>query len=120
MTGVNTVTGASVVATVPHTSLGMLGGALNLVLRYPGTYLKPYIGAGLGGAHFSAGETGFGTINSTNILTNLMVGIHVTFTDHLGLLVEFKHFISDFQFQTGQHTAAFQTENIVGGLVWRF
>ncbi|WP_447985745.1 outer membrane beta-barrel protein [Nitrospira sp. Nam74] len=120
MTGMNTVTGASVVATVPHTGLGMLGGTLNLVMRYPGTYLKPYIGGGVGGVHFSASETGFGPVNSTNILGSLMVGIQVTFTDHIGVLAEFKHLMSDFQFASGQHTSAFQAENIIGGLVWHF
>lgn len=112
--------GPSITAVVPHTGLGMLGGTLNVMFRYPGMYVLPYVGVGLGGVHFSSAETGLGAVNSNKLLVNLMVGMEVKLTEQFGVLVEFKHLISNFEFQSGNNTSTFQTENIVGGLTWHF
>ena len=120
-TGTGTASsGASLTAVVPHTGLGMLGGTLNVMFRYPGMYVLPYTGVGLGGVHFSSSETGLGAVNSNKLLVNLMVGMEVKLTEQFGMLVEFKHLISNFEFQSGNNTSTFQTENIVGGLTWHF
>ena len=125
LTADNTTTGGSstgpaLTATIPHTGLGMLGGTLNVMFRYPGMHVLPYVGVGLGGVHFSSDETGLGTVNANKLLVNLMVGMEVKLTEQFGVLAEFKHLISNFEFQSGNNTSTFQTENIVGGLTWHF
>ena len=112
--------GPSLTAVIPHTGLGMLGGTLNVMFRYPGMYILPYVGVGLGGVHFSSAETGLGSVDSNKLLVNLMVGLEVKLTEQFGVLVEFKHLISNFEFQSGNNTSTFQTENLVGGLAWHF
>jgi len=112
--------GSSLTAAIPHTGLGMLGGTLNVMFRYPGVYVLPYAGVGLGGVHFSSAETGLGAVNANKLLVNLMVGMELKLTEQFGVLVEFKHLISNFDFQSGHNTSTFQTENIVGGLTWHF
>ena len=112
--------GFSLTAVIPPTSLAMLGGTANVMFRIPGTHVLPYVGIGVGGAHFSSADTGLGAVRSTDILLNLMIGMELKVTERVGVLVEFKHLLSNFEFQSGHNTSVFQMENVVGGVAWHF
>ena len=59
-------------------------------------------------------------MSSTDILLHLIVGMELKLTERLAVLVEFRHVLSNFEFQSGHNTSGFQMENVVGGMAWHF
>lgn len=98
--------GPVVSASMPGSLLSVLTLATNLMVRYPGASLQPYIGVGPGlffaRNHFSTGA-GEASTSTTQIGLNGLAGVRYLATDHVGLFLEGKYSHAQLNFGTS-HT----------------
>ena len=98
--------------------------AFNLVGRYPGERLQPYVGAGLG--VFFARSTIAGTTQTDNAVpgANALAGLRFLLTKHLAIFAEYKFQYAHFSFDPIAPgvglTADYMAHNAVGGVAWHF
>ncbi len=76
--------------TLQESSLRVTALTLNLIARYPGTFVQPYVGIGGGAFYFSSSS---GSIQGRQFYPglNTLLGIKVLVTDEWGLFAEGKH-----------------------------
>lgn len=86
--------GPSLTGTTSGSHLTVLTFATNLMVRYPGAFLQPYIGVGPGiffaRNHFSTSATEAST-STTQLGLNALAGVRYLVTDHAVVFVEGKY-----------------------------
>ena len=115
-----TVTAPSSTATyhTPQTHVDLYGGLLEAIARLPFWRVQPYVGGGLGLFHLSAGDSGLGAIHNTQAGLAFFAGAKVPVTERLALFVEVKHLKTRWPMRA--LTSDYESENVIGGLSWRF
>ena len=92
--------------------------AFNWIIRYPGEWVQPYAGAGLGifWGHIadspSSSDTSFGL--------NALAGLRVKMGQHLVAFSEYKYNRASFDFTNADLHVLYQAHYVVGGLGWSF
>ncbi len=101
---------------------GIYGGFVNVMVRYPGFWLQPYGGAGIGALHASLSDGGFGGLSTTNFAWQAFAGVKVMATERLALFAEYKWIGADFWQSSPTRSAGadFRSGNVVAGVSWHF
>jgi opacity protein-like surface antigen len=105
----------------------------NLMLRYPGETIQPYIGTGVGSstgilynANIQSGNVGLsGTSGDLAFAYQFLGGVRTFVTKNLFLFGEYKYFVTNYSW--GSESAGtqrvkldFQTHIVSGGIGWSF
>lgn len=96
--------------------------AANLLLRYPGEVVQPYVGIG-GGVNVAdiaeTPNTFSGDFTMAPSL-NALAGVRAFLTERIALFGEFKHNRSTFKFSDSEFDAKYRTNMIMGGIAFHF
>lgn len=98
----------------------------NLIARYPGRTVQPYIGAGIGAAIAHIGDTG--TVRSdTDVAAawNILAGLRAFVTPHIAVFAEYKYTGATLKFDEafgdlGGFRGNYRAQHILGGLSYHF
>ena len=106
---------------VMDSSLRVTAIALNVIARYPGTFLQPYVGVGGGAFYFDSS----GQIDGRQVVPglNLQAGLKVLATEEWGFFVEGKYNYAGFtNLDPGGFglSGVYSAINIVGGVAYHF
>jgi opacity protein-like surface antigen len=97
--------------------------ALNLVVRYPGQRLQPYIGIGPGlffaQLRSDAPTSTFGEAQAMNLGLNTQVGVRYLFSSKMSVFGEWKYNHVRFSFDSFPN-ASYKTHHFVFGLGYHF
>jgi len=103
-----------------ESSLRLIAVGFNVVARYPGKILQPYVGIGAGAFYFS----GSGQINGRQVVPglNAQAGLKVLVTEEWGLFVEGKYNLANINNfdQTFGVSGQYSAFNAVAGLAYHF
>jgi opacity protein-like surface antigen len=105
----------------------------NLMLRYPGESIQPYIGAGVGSstgilynANIQSGNVGLsGTSGDLAFAYQFLGGVRAFVTKKLFLFGEYKYFVTNYSWDSGgagnqRIKLDFQLQIVSGGIGWSF
>lgn len=105
----------------------------NVMLRYPGVIIQPYIGVGAGsstgilyGVNIQSGNTALtGSSGDWAFAYQFLGGLRAFVTKKLFLFGEYKYFVSKYSWDSGgggnqQVKLDFQTQLVSGGIGWSF
>lgn len=112
-------------AILPSSDQNLYGGALNILLRYPGKVLQPYVGIGLAIVHLE--NTGGADSSSTSPGLSALAGIRAKVTERISVFGEFKYIYSSFEFKNLQGAPQgtglkgdLNIPTLVGGVAFNF
>ena len=113
----------SAIVSQPEVELRVTTVALNLVFRYPGETLQPYVGGGPG--YFHATGTGDFTDSTNGVGFNFIAGLRVFLIPHLALFGEYKYFSATFKFDNAFGPGAgieedYSANHFLGGVSYHF
>ena len=111
-----------------HTS--MMTAAANVILRYPGKRIQPYIGGGAGLSHArltgvtvpidTSGNVARKNDSDTTLQFNALVGMRFFLTRHVALFGEYKYTRASFNFDDIQIKAEYSAHIFATGLSYHF
>ncbi len=98
----------------------------NVIARYPGRTLQPYVGAGIGAAIAHIGNTP--TVRSdTDVAAawNVLAGLRAFLTPHIAVFGEYKYTGATFKFDgafgdLGGFSGNYRAQHVLGGLSYHF
>jgi opacity protein-like surface antigen len=104
----------------PGSRVRMATWAMNWIVRYPGEWIQPYAGAGLGIFWGRLADPGGTSSADTSPGLNALVGIRVKLGQHLVMFSEYKYNRASFDFSDPGFHVLYQAHYVVGGLGWSF
>jgi opacity protein-like surface antigen len=102
----------------PGTHIRMATWAFNWIVRYPGEWVQPYVGAGLG--IFWGRISDSPSSSDTSPGLNALAGLRVKMGQHFMLFSEYKYNRASFDFSNANFHVLYQAHYVVGGLGWSF
>lgn len=97
--------------------------AVNLLARYPGSLLQPYVGVGLGG-NVAILREGSGNVKDADFAPalNALAGLRVMIIDQIGIFAEYKYNrnLKEFKFKDNNFSAEYSSNMILGGVSVHF
>jgi len=102
----------------PGAHIRMATWAFNWILRYPGEWVQPYAGAGLGIFWGRISDTPSSSDTSPGL--NALAGVRVKLGQHLVAFSEYKYNRASFDFSNADFHVLYQAHYVVGGLGWSF
>ena len=104
---------------VAGTHFRVITPALNLILRFPGYYVEPYAGAGVGAFIGTlSGDSGSATDFSPGV--NALGGLRFYFNDQIALFTEYKYNYTKFQFSDSFIKGTYSSHGLYMGLSYHF
>ncbi len=108
------------------TNLGVLSGshlkivtpALNLMFRFPGYYIEPYVGAGIGGFWAKLSDSS-GSDKDFSPGANILGGVRFYLNENFALFSEYKYNYTKFKFGD-TYKATYSSHGLFGGLSFHF
>lgn len=94
--------------------------AFNWILRYPGEWIQPYVGAGLGIFWGRLADSGGTSSSDTSPGLNALAGLRIKLGQHFMLFSEYKYNRASFDFSNSDFHVLYQAHYAVGGLGWSF
>ncbi len=94
--------------------------AFNWIVRYPGEWIQPYAGAGLGIFWGRLADSGGTSSSDSSPGLNALAGIRVKRGQHFILFSEYKYNRTRFDFSNSDFHVLYQAHYVVGGLGWSF
>ena len=82
--------GGTLTGTMPGSSLRGTVVALNLMIRYPGSFLQPYVGAGPA-VFFTRDKSAVASARDTSLGLNVLAGVRAMMTKNFGIFAEYKY-----------------------------
>jgi opacity protein-like surface antigen len=112
--------GGSLTANLPGSRVRIATAAFNLLLRYPGAIIQPYVGAGLG-IFWGRVSGPLGTASDTSPGFNGLAGVRLRLLKYLTAFGEYKYNRATFDFggDLGLHSL-YQAHHLVGGVAFEF
>ncbi|HKN86195.1 MAG TPA: AMIN domain-containing protein [Nitrospiraceae bacterium] len=92
--------------------------AFNWIIRYPGEWVQPYAGAGLG--IFWGRISDSPSSSDTSPGLNALAGVRIKMGQHLVAFSEYKYNRASFDFTNADLHVLYQAHYVVGGLGWSF
>ena len=110
--------GGTLSADAPGSHTRVTTWAFNWIIRYPGEWIQPYAGAGLGifWGHISDSPSS----SDTSFGLNALAGLRVKMGQHLVAFSEYKYNRASFDFTNADLHVLYQAHYVVGGLGWSF
>lgn len=117
-----TVTGSSGTATSDFSGsrTRVATWAFNWIVRYPGEWIQPYAGAGLGIFWGRLADSGGTSSSDTSPGLNALAGLRIKLGQHFVLFSEYKYNRTSFDFSNSDFHVLYQAHYVVGGLGWSF
>ena len=103
----------------PRVGLTTNNMVFNVILRYPGERVQPYVGVG-GGLGQSLLRTSPSDQTDVYPVLNMLVGVNILVTQHVGLFTEYKHTSGTPQFSETQFKADLRTNWFMAGVAYHF
>jgi opacity protein-like surface antigen len=94
--------------------------AFNWIIRYPGEWIQPYAGAGLGIFWGRLADSGGTSSSDTSPGLNALAGLRVKLGQHFVLFSEYKYNRTSFDFSNSNFHVLYQAHYVVGGLGFQF
>ena len=94
--------------------------AFNWIVRYPGEWIEPYAGAGLGIFWGRLADSGGMSSSDTSPGLNALAGLRIKLGQHFILFSEYKYNRVSFDFSNSDFHVLYQAHYVVGGLGWSF
>jgi opacity protein-like surface antigen len=94
--------------------------AFNWIIRYPGEWIQPYAGAGLGIFWERLADSGGTSSSDTSPGLNALAGLRIKLGQHFMLFSEYKYNRTSFDFSNSDFHVLYQAHYVVGGLGWSF
>ena len=94
--------------------------AFNWIVRYPGEWIQPYAGAGLGIFWGRLADSGGTSSSDTSPGLNALAGLRIKVGQHFVLFSEYKYNRTSFDFSSSDFHVLYQAHYVVGGLGWSF
>ena len=94
--------------------------AFNWIIRYPGEWIQPYAGAGLGIFWGRLADSGGTSSSDTSPGLNALAGLRIKLGQHFVLFSEYKYNRTSFDFSSSNFHVLYQAHYVVGGLGWSF
>ena len=94
--------------------------AFNWIVRYPGEWIQPYAGAGLGIFWGRLADSGGTSSSDTSPGLNALAGLRIKAGQHFMLFSEYKYNRTSFDFSNSDFHVLYQAHYVVGGLGWSF
>jgi opacity protein-like surface antigen len=112
--------GGSLTANLPGSRVRIATVAFNLLLRYPGTVIQPYVGAGLG-IFWGRVSGPLGTASDTSPGFNGLAGVRFRLLKYLTAFGEYKYNRATFDFggDLALHSL-YQAHHLIGGVAFEF
>jgi opacity protein-like surface antigen len=104
----------------PGSRVRMATWAFNWILRYPGEWIQPYAGAGLGIFWGRVADPGGTSSADTSPGLNALAGLRLKVGQHLVLFSEYKYNRASFDFSNADLHVLYQAHYVTGGLGWSF
>jgi len=109
------------------TSLGKIDGsdlriiapALNVMFRFPGYYVEPYVGAGIG-AFWARLSDSSGKDSDVAPGVNGLVGSRFFLNDQVAVFTEYKYNYAKFNFSDSKFKATYSSHNFYAGVSFHF
>lgn len=103
----------------PRVGLTTNNMVFNVILRYPGERVQPYVGVG-GGLGHSLLRTAPSDQTAFYPVLNMLVGVKFLVTNHVGLFTEYKHTSGTPHFSETQFEADLRTNWFMAGVAYHF
>jgi len=103
----------------PRVGLTTNNMVINVILRYPGERVQPYVGVG-GGLGQSLLRTAPSDQTAFYPVLNMLVGVNISVTKHVGFFTEYKHTSGSPEFSETQFKADLRTNWFMGGVAYHF
>jgi len=103
----------------PGVGLSVNHMTVNVIARYPGAQVQPYIGVG-GGLGLSRLRTAPQDETEVYPVFNVFIGMKVFVTKHVALFTEYKHARATVEFSDHQFEGDLRTNWFMGGLAYHF
>ena len=103
----------------PRVGLTTNNMVFNVILRYPRERVQPYLGVG-GGLGHSLLRTSPSDQTAVYPVLNMLVGVNVSVTKHVGLFTEYKHTSGNPHFSETQFKADLRTNWFMAGVAYHF
>lgn len=103
----------------PGVGLSVNNMMVNLIARYPGARIQPYLGVG-GGVGLSLLRTAPQDETDVYPVFNVLVGTKVFVTKHVALFTEYKHARAAVEFSDNHFEGNLRTNWFMGGLAYHF
>jgi opacity protein-like surface antigen len=94
--------------------------AFNWIIRYPGEWIQPYAGAGLGIFWGRLADSGGTSSSDTSPGLNALAGLRIKLGQHFVVFSEYKYNRTSFDFSNSNFHVLYQAHYVVGGLGWSF
>jgi opacity protein-like surface antigen len=90
---------------IDKSKIDLITGAIHFLIKYPGTVIQPYVGAGPAIIHAKLDKVTIGgVVSNSSSATSLGLsgvgGVRVKFTDQIGGFLEYKHIRAGLEFET--------------------
>ncbi len=93
--------------------------AVNLMLRFPGYYIEPYAGIGIG-AFWARISDSTGSDNDISPGANILGGVRFYLNENVALFTEYKYNYTKFKFKDSLFEANYSSHGLFGGLTFHF
>lgn len=114
-----TVGGSSTtLSDVPGEHFRIITPAINLILRFPGYYVEPYAGGGIG-AFWGRLSDSSGSESDVSPGANALAGLRFYVNDEVAIFTEYKYNYTKFNFDDA-YKATYSSHGLYGGLSFHF
>ncbi|MBS0184197.1 MAG: outer membrane beta-barrel protein [Nitrospira sp.] len=103
----------------PGVGLSVNHMTVNVIARYPGSQVQPYVGVG-GGLGLSRLRTAPQDETAVYPVFNVLIGMKVPVTKHVALFTEYKHARATVEFSDHHFEGDLRTNWFMGGLAYHF
>lgn len=106
-------------SSVAGTHFRVITPAVNLILRFPGYYVEPYAGAGVG-AFIGTLSSDAGSDTDLSPGVNALGGLRFYFNDEIALFTEYKYNYTKFEFSDSYIKGTYSSHALYMGLSYHF
>ncbi|MGE0472659.1 MAG: outer membrane beta-barrel protein [Nitrospirales bacterium] len=104
---------------VAGTHFRVITPAVNLIVRFPGYYVEPYAGGGVG-AFIGTLSSSSGSDTDYSPGVNALGGLRFYLNDQVALFTEYKYNYTKFQFDESFIKGTYSSHNLYGGISFHF
>jgi len=110
---------SSPLGTLDGSHLRIITPAVNVIFRFPGYYVEPYIGPGIG-LFMAKISDASGSDNDMAPGANMLAGVRFYLNKNVALFTEYKYNYAKFKFTDSLFEATYSSHNVFGGLTYHF
>ena len=110
---------SSPLGTLDGSHLRIITPAVNLMFRFPGYYVEPYAGIGIG-AFWARLSDSTGSDNDIAPGANILGGVRFYLNENIAFFTEYKYNYTKFKFKDSLFEATYSSHGLFGGLSYHF